>query len=111
MAQRLAIRIAMGLVGLVFLMGTLIFVHVLIWYALRIHAGWTQIWSAVAIGGGDLVIAALLFLMAARSSPSRIEEEARDVRNRAMRDARSSMAISSMLLPVLRVVVRRRGRR
>lgn len=111
MAQRLAIRLVMGLVALLFLLGTLVFVHVIVWYWLRLSFQWTQIWTAVTIGGADLIIAALLVLLAARSSPSRIEEEALEVRNRAVRDARSTLAISSMLFPVLRFVAGRGRRR
>lgn len=110
-AQRLAIRLAMALVALVFLLGMLVFVHIIVWYWLRLDHQWTQIWTAVTLGGADLVIAALLLLLAARSSPSRVEEEALEVRNRALRDARSTLAISSLLFPVLRFVAGRRRRR
>lgn len=111
MAQRLAIRLVVGMVALLFLLGTLAFVHIIFWYWLRLSYQWTQIWTAATLGGADLIIAALLALLAARSSPSRIEEEAMEVRNRALRDARSSLAVSSMLFPVLRFVVGRRRRR
>jgi hypothetical protein len=110
MAQRIITRIIMAVVALVFLIGTLVFIHVMLWYWLRLHFGWTQIWTAVTLGGGDLVIAALLVLLAARSSPGRIERDALEVRRRALASAQSSLAFSAMLMPVLRLVLRGRRR-
>ena len=111
MAQRLAIRLVMALIASLFLLGMLVFVHIIVWYWLRLDFAWTQIWTAVTLGGADLVVAAMLLLLAARSSPSPVEEEALEVRNRAVRDARSTLAISSLLFPVLRFFVAGRRRR
>ena len=111
MAQRMAIRVAMGLAALVFLMGTLVFLHVLVWFWLRLHHDVSQIWTAVILGAIDLVIAALLLLLASRSAPSRIEEQALEVRTKALRDARGSLALSALVMPVIRMMLNRRRRR
>jgi hypothetical protein len=111
MAQRMVTRILVGLVALVFLAGVLVFVHVAIWYWLRLDFGWNQISTAAILGGGDLVIAAVLGLMAARSSPGRIEREALELRRRAWISARSTLAISAALTPALRLGLRYMRRR
>jgi hypothetical protein len=103
-AQRLAMRIVMGLVALVFVICMLAFLHIMIWYWLRISFGWVQYATAALLAGGDLVIAAFLAFMAARSSPSRVEMEALEVRRRAWANAMSALTISAMILPVLRLL-------
>ena len=114
MAQRMVTRVIMALIEAIFLVGVLAFVHVALWYVLRLNAGLTQIWTAVALGGGDLVIAVLLLLLAARSTPSRAEEEALEVRKRAWEGTMRTLALSAMLMPALRMgtgmLRRRRGR-
>lgn len=110
MATRLVTRLVLGLVAAIFALGALAFVHVIIWFALRIHVGLSQIWTATAIGGGDLLIAAVLGFVATRSSPSRVEIEALEVRRRAMTSMRNSLAFSAMLMPALRLFLQRRRR-
>jgi hypothetical protein len=111
MAQRTATRVVMGLIALIFLCGALAFAHVMAWYWLRLDFGWRQIWTAAALGGGDLVLAALLGFLASRSSPGRIELQALEVRQRAWNSATSSVAFSALLVPVLRLVMRMLRRR
>lgn len=111
MAQRTATRVLIGLLALIFVVGTLVFAHIALWYWLRLTYGWAQIPSAAVLGGGDLVIAALLGFLASRSSPSRTELEALELRRRAWSGVVSSMALSAMLMPLLRFgisAVRRR---
>lgn len=111
MTQRIVIRVVFAFVALVFLLGTLAFVHVAVWYWLRIGVGLTQIWTAVTVGGGDLVIAVVLAVLATRSSPGRVEQEALEVRRRALTNMQSNLALSAMLMPLLRMAWRRRRRR
>jgi hypothetical protein len=111
MAQRTVTRIVMGLIALMFLCGALVFAHVVAWYWLRLDFGWPQMWTAAALGGCDLVLAALLALLAARSSPGRIERQALEIRQRAWQNATSSVAFSALLVPVLRLLVRTMRRR
>ncbi len=103
--QRTAIRIGFGLVALVFLTGALVFVHVGIWYWLRLGVGWTQQSCSFAIAAGDVVLAMFLMLLAARSGPGRVEMEALEVRRRAVQNVASSLALSSLLLPILQMGV------
>ena len=110
MAQRMAVRVAMGLVAAVFLLGTLTFLHVLVWFWLRLDHDVSPIWTAVILAGIDLVIAAVLLFLASRSAPSRIEEQALEVRTRALRDARGSLALSAMVMPIIRLLLNRRRR-
>jgi hypothetical protein len=103
-AQRTAVRLGFGLIGLVFLGWALVFAHVAVWYWLRLRVGWEQPGTALALAGGDLVIAAFLALIMARSSPSRVEMEALEVRQRAIESVTSSFALTAMLVPTIRLV-------
>jgi hypothetical protein len=111
MAQRTVTRVILGLVALIFLCGTLAFAHIAIWYWLRLTYSWPQIWTALALGGGDLVITIVLAALAARSAPGRVEREALEVRQRAWQNAASSVAFSSMAVPLLRLLVKGLRRR
>lgn len=103
-AQRTAIRVAMGVVGLVFILTAFAFVHVTAWYWLRLSYDWPQHGTAGAIAGADLVVAVLFFLLASRSRPSRAELEAKEVRQRAMAGIATTLATSTLVIPVLRVM-------
>ncbi len=65
----------------------LVFCHIALWYWLRHHFEPPQ--SALILAGSDLVLAVILALLAARSTPSRVELEALAVRQRAMEGATS----------------------
>jgi hypothetical protein len=105
MARRSVIRIVLAVVALVFLSGTLIFAHIALWLWLQLAQGWTPIATSGALGGGDLAAAIVLSLLAARSTPGRVEREALAVRRQAWENATSSMALSAMLLPALRLIL------
>ncbi|MDR3537519.1 MAG: hypothetical protein P4L71_13565 [Acetobacteraceae bacterium] len=112
MARRIATRVLIGLLAMVFLAGAFVFAHVALWYWLRLDYEWRQISTAAVLGGGDLVLAALLTLLATRTSPSRTEVEALEIRRRAWHGVASSMALSALLMPLLRLgvsVLRRRA--
>ncbi len=104
-AQRTAIRLAIGLIGLMFLGWALAFAHVAAWYWLRESVGWADPGAAAAIAAADLVIAAFLVLLMARSSPGRVEMEALQVRQRALESATSSFALATVVVPALRLVL------
>jgi len=103
-ASRIASRMVMGVIALVFLLVALAFVHIAIWFWLRLDYGWAQYWVACIIVGGDVILAAALGLMAARSSPSRVEREAREVRQRAIAGLGTTVATSTLVVPVIRVI-------
>ncbi|HVC63219.1 MAG TPA: hypothetical protein VND19_23005 [Acetobacteraceae bacterium] len=102
---------AIGLIALMFLGWALAFVHVAVWYWLREAVGWAAPGTAMALAGGDLVIAGFLVLLMARSSPGRVEMEALQVRQRALDSAAGSLALTTVLLPVLRLILIRLGRK
>jgi hypothetical protein len=104
-AGRTAVRVVVGLIGLMFLGAALVFAHIAAWYWLRVGAGWAAPGTATAITGADLVIAAFLAVLAARSSPGRVELEALQVRRRALETATGSFALVTVLTPALRLVV------
>jgi len=104
-AGRTAVRVVVGLIGLMFLGAALVFAHIAAWYWLRQGAGWGEPGTATALTGADLVIAAFLALLAARSSPGRVELEALQVRRRALETASGSFALATVLTPALRLVV------
>ena len=103
MAVRMATRIAFGLVAALFLLGVLIFIHVALWSWLRTSYAFNEVGTAGILGGVDLLIAVILGALAMRSSPSRSEQEALEVRRRAVQNIGTALSISQMAIPVLRL--------
>jgi hypothetical protein len=110
---RLVTRLVLAVIALAFFIGAIAVAHVAAWYWLRIDVGLAFYWSALAVGGFDLVVALILLLLANRSAPSRTEREALEVRQRAVAGLRSTFSLVQMILPALSVAnsFRRRGRR
>jgi uncharacterized membrane protein len=100
-ARRTAIRAVIGLIALVFLLGALAFFHVAFWFWLRRH--FESPATSLIVAGADLLIALLCGLLAARSSPSRLEREALDVRRRALENATSTLAYTTLAAQALRL--------
>jgi TRAP-type C4-dicarboxylate transport system permease small subunit len=100
-AQRTAVRVAFGMVAMIFMLGVLVFLHIAAWYWIR--QSWRQEYAALALAGVDFVLAIALAFLAARSSPRRVEVEALAVRQRAVESAVSSLAMSSLALQGLRL--------
>ena len=110
-ARRAAIRAVLALVALGFLFCAMVFLQIAAWYWLRMS--WDRPAAALILAGAEVVVAALLGLLAARSSPGRLEIEALAVRNRALEGATSSLAFSALATQVLRLALDlfRRARR
>jgi hypothetical protein len=110
--QRTITRLVMGVVGGIFLFAMLVWVHITVWFWLRVDIHWSQAIAALIITGGDAVLAAFFALLAARSSPRRVEIEALEVRRKALDSAGRSLTFSAGLVPALRlgVALLRRGR-
>jgi len=73
---------------------------------------WTRFRMILAmIPAGDIVLAAVLALLAARFSPGRVEAEALVVRQRALESAAGTIPLSAILLELLRLVNRLLSRR
>lgn len=104
MAIRMATRVAFGLIAALFLLGVLIFVHIAAWSWLRGSFAFSAIGTAGILGGVDLLIAIILGVLAMRSSPSRSEQEALELRRRAVQNIGTALSVSQMAIPALRLV-------
>jgi hypothetical protein len=102
-ARRSMVRAMLGVVAMVFLAAAVVFAHAAGWYWLRRY--WTELDTALAMAGADIVIAALLLVLAARSSPGRLEREALAVRRQAWDSAAGSVAVSALVMQLLRQVM------
>jgi hypothetical protein len=111
--SRIVVRAVLLVVALLFLLGAVVFVHLAAWYWLR--TGLNQSFPAATgiLGGADLVVAIILAFAATRSSPSRVELEALEVRRKAIVAIGGTFSLASLAIPVLRMAVnmgrRRRG--
>jgi hypothetical protein len=103
--KRQGMRAALGLAGVVFLLGVPVLANIAGWQVLRFYV--SAISATLIMLGVNLLIAAIFGLLAARSSPSRTEREALEVRRRALQEAQSSLALGA-LLPVAGALVRSR---
>jgi phage shock protein PspC (stress-responsive transcriptional regulator) len=100
-AQRTVVRVVFAMIALIFLAGTLVFLHIAAWFWLR--QSWEHQYAALILAGADLVLALLLAVVAMRSSPDRVELEALAVRQRALEGATASIAWSALAVQVLRL--------
>ncbi|MGA9012341.1 MAG: phage holin family protein [Acetobacteraceae bacterium] len=100
-AQRTVVRVVFAMIALIFLAGTLVFLHIAAWFWLR--QSWEHQYAALILAGADLVLALLLAVVAMRSSPDRVEIEALAVRQRALEGATASIAWSALAVQVLRL--------
>jgi hypothetical protein len=107
MLKRQGIRAAFGVAALIFAVGVLVLVNIACWQLARLYV--SAIDASLIMLGANLVIAVIFGLLAARSSPSRTEREALDLRQRALAEARGSLALGA-LVPVAGALLRsRRG--
>jgi ribose/xylose/arabinose/galactoside ABC-type transport system permease subunit len=107
MLKRQGMRAALGFVAIVFALGVLVLANVAGWQVLRLYV--PPIYATLIMLGINLLIAVIFGLLAARSSPSRAEREALEIRGRALREARTSLALGA-LIPVAGALLRsRRG--
>lgn len=113
MATRMATRLVMAIIALVFLLGVLVFAHIAIWCGVKAWLGLTDAATAGVLAGLDLLVALILGFLASRSSPSKVEIEALQVRRRAIEGITGVLSITQMALPVVRMAsgMRRRKRR
>ena len=103
-ARRSAARVVLGLAALGFLLGAIVFCHLAAWF--RLSMSWNEPVAALILAGTDLVVAAVLVLLAARSSAGRLEAEALALRRRALDQASRSLAFSALLTPLLPLATR-----
>ena len=103
-ARRTATRVALAIIATAFLIGAVAFVHIAAWFWLR-HS-WDEQYVALTLAGADLVVAALLAVLATRSTPSPIERDALAVRERALEGATAAITWSTLAIQLLRVLSR-----
>jgi hypothetical protein len=98
MLKRQGLRVAFGLVALVFLVAVLVFANIAAWQVLRMYL--SPIYATLVLLGINLLLAIIFGVLAARSAPSRTEREALAIRQRALGEARNSLALTA-LVPVV----------
>lgn len=110
--SRVATRIIMAVVALVFVIGALTIGHIAAWYEIRTALDQGYLATAGYLAGADLLIAIVLLLLASRSAPSRVEVEALEVRRQAVAGIYSTLNMTQILIPIIRMVANaRRNRR
>ena len=109
--SRMAIRVVLVFIALFFVGCAVVFGHVAAWYELTLGLGLSPLVTAGILAGADLLLAIALGFVASRSSPSRVELEAYEVRTRAIEGLRSPMNLLPVAVPALRSVLALRRRR
>lgn len=111
LVRRMVLRAVLGVIALLFLLGAIVFAHIAVWYWLRAGLGQNFPAAAGILGGADVLVAIILGFAATRSSPSRVELEALEVRRRAITAIGGTFSTAGMVIAVLRIVanLRRRG--
>jgi hypothetical protein len=103
-ARRIVVRAILGVIALLFLLGAIVFVHIVAWYWLRAGLGQTFPAAAGILGGVDLLVAIILGFAATRSSPSRVELEALEIRRKAVTAIGGAFSLAALVIPLLRIV-------
>ncbi len=100
--RRTAHRAAYGVVAGVFAIAALSAGHVAI--VLGLMARFQPLVAVLIVGAGDLVLAVVLALVAARDAPDAIEREAQEVRQKALGQLGETLALTTVVAPALRLV-------
>ena len=108
MLARQARRAAFGVGALIFSLAVLVLAEIAAWQALRLYV--EAIAATLNLLAINLVIAAILGMIAARASPSHTERELLRVRRDALEGAKGALSITAAF-PLLRLAMDRRRRR
>ena len=108
LVHRQIMRAVWGAVAVVFLIAVLVMIHVVAFMAL-VPALLSPLLGAVAILVFDLVLLVIFGLMAKSGAPDLVERQAKEIRDQALVGMRESVALSALLSPVTRVILRSRG--
>jgi hypothetical protein len=103
-ARRSAIRAALGLTALGFLLGAIVLFHVAAWSWLSMS--WREPSATLIIAGADLLVAVALALAATRLSAGRVEVEALELRRRALDHVSTSLTLPALATPLLPLATR-----
>ena len=108
MAKRLVVRVVLGYFALGMVFGAVTFLHVAGWFWLRDYLRPAPV--ALIFTGIDLLIGLILGVLAARSTPGRVEREALAIRRRALEDIAASITVSALVMQLVNRFIRsRRG--
>jgi membrane protein implicated in regulation of membrane protease activity len=99
-ARMRGVQVALAAAAMIFAVLLLVMLHLAAFAALR--PGWGPAGAALALAGVDLVIALVLVLAARRAGQDRIAEEARQLRQEAVRQIGDGAARAMVLAPLLR---------
>jgi len=110
--SRIVTRAVLGLVALLFVLGAVVFAHLAVWYWLRTDLNEAFLTATGILGGVDLLVGILLGFLATRSTPSRVEVEALDVRRKAIEAMGSGLSLTRLVIPILQILanLRRKSR-
>ena len=108
LVHRQLMRAVWGAVAAVFLIAVLVMVHVVGFFAL-VPALLSPLMGAVVLLAVDLVFLIVFGLIAKSGAPDPVEAEAKVIRDEALIGMRQSVAVSALLSPVTRLVLRSRG--
>ena len=111
LVRRIVLRAVFGVIALVFLLGAIVFAHLVVWYWLRTGLGQSFPAAAGIFGGADVLVAIILGVAATRSSPSRVELEALEVRRQAVTAIGGAFSLVGLMIPILRILANLRRRR
>jgi hypothetical protein len=109
--SRIAVRAVLGVIALFFVLGAIAFVHLAAWYGLRMGLEMTFLAATGILGGLDLLVAVVLGFAATRSTPSRVELEALEVRRKAIQAIGGTLSMAQLVIPIVRIVANLRRRR
>jgi uncharacterized membrane protein len=103
--RRQVIRAGCAVVALVFLLAFFALLH--LFAIVEIARSLGPATATAIVFAVDLVIAIILGVMAMRSSPDAVEQEARQVRDRALAQMKDAVAMAALLGPVGRLFGKR----
>lgn len=106
-ARARGIQAALAAAAAIFVLLLLAMLHLAAFAALVPDWGAAQ--AALLVAGGDMAIAAILALAASRAGQDRVAEEARQVRQEAMRQLGDGAARAVVLAPLLRSQSMKKG--
>ena len=106
--RRQVMRAVWGAVAVVFLVAVLVMIHVVAFFAL-VPALLSPLLGAVAVLAFDLIVAIIFGVLARSGAPDAVEAEAKQVRDQALVGMRDSVAMTAILSPVTRMILRTRG--
>jgi hypothetical protein len=103
--RRIAVRVALGVAGGVFVMAAVACGH----FAAFLWLGpkWGDIPAVLALAGVDLAVAVILLLLSSRGGPSAAEREARLIRDQAWGETVRALTFAGMLQPIISLLLAR----